>query len=93
MEKPEPKTSSELKGGKGKVSEGTAAFDAQYWQDAGLEARTEAIFELRRIYYEVLHPGTGSERMDRTVGGTRRRGESVSPNQPSAESPGTVSGS
>jgi hypothetical protein len=31
-----------------------------------------AIFELRELYYEVMHPGTGAERLDRSVGGTRR---------------------
>ncbi|MFZ4506160.1 MAG: hypothetical protein ACOYON_00505 [Fimbriimonas sp.] len=64
-----------MSGGKGKVSEGTAEFDQKFWDEAGVQKRFEAIFELRRIYYEVLHPGTGAPSMDRTVGGTRRRGE------------------
>jgi hypothetical protein len=64
-----------VRGGKGKVSEGTAEFDAKFWADAGEQKRIEAIFELRRIYYEVLHPGTGATRLDRSVGGIRHRGE------------------
>jgi len=73
MDNHDPQTRAGLKGGKGKVTDVTTSFDADFWAGTGPQARMEAIFELRRIYYEVLHPGTGSTRLDRTVGGTRRR--------------------
>jgi hypothetical protein len=61
-----------MRGGKGKASEGTKAFDAKFWEDGGPEQRIAAVFELRRLYYEVMHPGTGAKSLDRSVGGTRR---------------------
>ena len=59
-------------GAKGRVSDGDQAFDRVFWKEATPEQKVSAIFELRELYYEVMHPGTGAERLDRTVGGTRR---------------------
>lgn len=64
-----------MMGGKGKVSEDDGSFDREFWAAATPEERVQAIFDLRDFYYEVLHPGTGAKRLDKTVGGTRRRGE------------------
>ncbi len=43
----------------------------RYWQSKSVEERLEAIFEIRRFHHEVLLPGTGAKRLDRSVGGTR----------------------
>jgi len=59
-------------GGKGRVTDDDGSFDREFWRSATDEQRIEAMFDLRRLYYEVMHPGTGSERLDRSVGGTRR---------------------
>jgi hypothetical protein len=64
-----------MKGGKGRVSEDDGSFDREFWKTATAEERVAAIFELRELYYEVIRPGTGAERLDRTVGGTRRLGD------------------
>lgn len=61
-----------MMGGKGRVSEDSRSFDREFWAKATPEEKVRAIFELRELYYEVMHPGIGSERLDRTVGGTRR---------------------
>lgn len=64
-----------MMGAKGKVSEDDGSFDRAFWAAATPEQKVRAIFELGELYYEVMHPGTGAERLDRTVGGTRRLGE------------------
>lgn len=61
-----------MKGGKGKVSHGDRSFDREFWSQATPEQRIAAVFELRRLYYEVIHPGTGAKGLDRSVGGVRR---------------------
>ena len=60
-----------MMGAKGKVSEDDGSFDRAFWNTATPEERVTAIFELRELYYEVMHPGTGAERLDRSIGGTR----------------------
>lgn len=60
-------------GGTGKVSDGSADLDAEFWAEANPQDRLQAVWQLRALFYEVLNPGTGSKRLDRTVGGTRRR--------------------
>ncbi len=59
-------------GGKGKVSDNDKSFDRDFWRSARPEEKVAALFELRDLYYEVMHPGTGAKRLDRSVGGTRR---------------------
>jgi hypothetical protein len=59
-------------GGKGKVSTGDRSFDRAFLATATPEEKVRAIFELRELYHEVMHPGVGSKRLDRSVGGTRR---------------------
>jgi len=59
-------------GATGRVSEDDGSFDLEFWRAATPEERIAAIFDLREIYHEVMHPGTGSQRLDRTIGGTRR---------------------
>ena len=61
-----------MMGAKGKVSDGDGEFSRQFWAAATPEEKVAAIFELRDLYYEVMHPGTGAKRLDRSVGGTRR---------------------
>ena len=58
-------------GAKGRVSDGDRTFDRAFWAAATPEEKVRAIFELRELY-EVMHPGVGSQRLDRSVGGTRR---------------------
>lgn len=60
--------------GKGRLSEDDGSFDREFWKTATPEEKVRAIFELRELYHEVLHPGTGADRLDRSVGGTRRLG-------------------
>ena len=43
----------------------------RYWQTRTYEERLQAILEIRDLYYEVMRPGTGATRLDRSVGGTR----------------------
>lgn len=62
-------------GGKGRVSDPDRSYDREFWAAATQEERIRAMFELRELYHEVIHPGSGSERLDRSVGGVRRRGE------------------
>jgi len=64
--------STRMMGGKGKVIEDDRSFDREFWAKATPEERVRAIFELRELYHEVMHPGVGSRRLDRSVGGTRR---------------------
>lgn len=64
-----------MMGGKGKVSEDDGSFDRVFWSKATPEEKVRAIFELRELYHEVMHPDVGAKRLDRTVGGTRRRGD------------------
>ncbi|HWA82613.1 MAG TPA: hypothetical protein VG820_04220 [Fimbriimonadaceae bacterium] len=59
-------------GGTGKLSEMDPLEGVRYWRSKTPEERIEAIFEIRRFYYEVMHPGTGATRLDRSVGGTRK---------------------
>ena len=61
-----------MMGGKGKVSEDDGSFDREFWKTATSEEKVRAIFELRALYHGVLHPGSAAERLDRSVGGTRR---------------------
>lgn len=61
-----------MMGAKGRVSDGDRSFDRAFWQQATPEERVQAIFELRELYHEVMHPGVGAQRLDRTVGGSRR---------------------
>ena len=62
-------------GGSDRVSESDSRDAVLYWQSRSPEERVEAIFEIRKFYYEVMRPGTGSTRLDRSVGGTRRLGD------------------
>jgi len=57
---------------KGKVTQDDRSFDREFWSRATPEEKVAAIFELRDLYYKVMHPGTGAERLDRSIGGTRR---------------------
>jgi hypothetical protein len=57
--------------GVGRVTEDDGSFDRYFWSLATPEERMTAIFDLREIYHEVMHPGSGSKRLDRTVVGTR----------------------
>lgn len=61
-----------MMGAKSRVSDRDRSLDRAFWASATPEERVRAIFELRELYYEVLHPGTGSKRLDRSVGGVRR---------------------
>jgi hypothetical protein len=61
-----------MMGATGRVSQDDGSFDREFWAAATPEERVAAIFELREIYYEVMHPGTGAKLLDRTIGGTRR---------------------
>ena len=64
--------SSRMRGAKGRLSASGGSFDLDFWANATPEEHVAAIFELRELYYEVMHPGSGAERLDRTIGGTRR---------------------
>ena len=64
--------SDRMMGGKGRVSEGDGSFDREFWRAATPEEKVAAIFELRELYYEVMHPGSGAKGLDRSIGGTRR---------------------
>ena len=44
----------------------------RYWQSVPPEDRMKAIMEIREFHHRQLHPGTGAERMDRSIVGTRR---------------------
>lgn len=61
-----------MMGGKGRVSEDDGSFDRAFWKLGTRDERVQAIFELRELYFEVLNTGSGANRLDRTVGGTRR---------------------
>ncbi len=63
--------SSRMTGGKGRVTEDNGSFDREFWSNATPEEKATAIFELRELYYEMMHPGIGAERLDRSLGGTR----------------------
>lgn len=58
-------------GATGRVSEDDGSFDCYFWSQAAPHERLTAMFDLREFYHEVMHPGTGAERLDRSVGGTR----------------------
>ncbi len=62
-------------GGKGKASEMTRAESIRWWQQFTYEERFLAILDAAHFYHEVLKPGSGAKRLDRTVGGTRRLGD------------------
>ena len=64
-----------MMGGKGKVTEDDGSFDREFWRQATPEERMAAMFHLRDLYHEVMHPGTGANRLDRAIGGTRRLGD------------------
>ena len=64
--------SDRMVGGKGRVTEDDGSFDREFWRNATPEEKVAAIFELRDLYYEVMHPGAGAEGLDRSIGGTRR---------------------
>jgi hypothetical protein len=57
-------------GGTGKVSEQNHRDVVRYWQSKTPAERFQAILDIRDFYYEVMHPGTGATRLDRTIGGT-----------------------
>lgn len=59
-------------GGTGRVTEDDGSFDRWFWSQATPEEHIQAIFDLRDLYHKEFHPGTGSQRLDRTIGGTRR---------------------
>ncbi|HSI73099.1 MAG TPA: hypothetical protein VK934_07960 [Fimbriimonas sp.] len=59
-------------GGTGKISEMTRADSVNWWQQFTPEERFQAIIDARNFYHEVLKPGTGAKRLDRSIGGTRR---------------------
>lgn len=61
-----------MMGGKGRLSESDGSFDRVFWRAATPEERVRAIFELRELYHEVMHPEIGAKGLDRAVGGTRR---------------------
>ena len=65
-------------GGKGKVTEDDGSFDREFWRQATPEGRMAAMFHLRTLYHEVMRPGIGAKRLDRSVGGTRRLGDWIS---------------
>jgi hypothetical protein len=67
--------SDRMMGGKGRLSEDDGSFDREFWKSATPEERVEAIFFLRELYHEVMHPEVGAKRLDRTIGGTRRLGD------------------
>lgn len=56
---------------KGRLSEDDGSFDRNFWKSATPEEKVRAIFELRELYHEVMHPEIGAKRLDRSVGGTR----------------------
>jgi hypothetical protein len=64
-----------MMGAKGRVSSDDRSFDRAFWSSCTPEERVEAIFDLRELYHEVMHPEIGSKGLDRTIGGTRRRGD------------------
>ena len=66
-----------MMGDKGKVSEDDGSFDRAFWRTATPEERIQAIFELRELYHEVMHPEIGAKRLDRSIGGKRRLGSQV----------------
>lgn len=61
-----------MMGAVGKVSEDDGSFDRAFWAAATPEEKVRAFFELREFYHEVIRPGSGAKRLDRSVGGTRR---------------------
>ncbi|MDX2065990.1 MAG: hypothetical protein SFX74_09635 [Fimbriimonadaceae bacterium] len=61
--------------GKGRLSTDGERLDREFWAHSTPEQRIQAVFLMRQFYYEVLHPGTGAERLDPTIEGTRRLGE------------------
>jgi hypothetical protein len=67
--------SGQMMGGKSRIGKDTRAFDREFWRAATPEQRVQAIFELRELYHEVMHPEIGAKGLDRTVGGTRRLGD------------------
>jgi hypothetical protein len=47
----------------------------RYWQSKSPEARIQEILDIRDFYYEVIRPGTGASRLDRSIGGTWTLGQ------------------
>jgi hypothetical protein len=43
----------------------------RYWQSRPVDERIAGILEARRFFHEVMRPGSGASRLDRSVGGTR----------------------
>ena len=43
----------------------------RYWQSLSVEERLEGIWEARKFFHEVMRPGSGAARLDRSVGGVR----------------------
>jgi hypothetical protein len=61
-----------MKGGTGKVGDDPSRKDAiDFWNSQFYEAKPQAIFDIKKFHHEVLKPGTGSQRLDRSIGGTR----------------------
>ncbi|HEY3779676.1 MAG TPA: hypothetical protein VGL56_01235 [Fimbriimonadaceae bacterium] len=57
---------------KGLISINDRSYARKCWAAVTPEERIKAVFELRDFYYNVLHPGTAPNYLDKTVGGTRK---------------------
>jgi len=55
-----------------RLSDATKRETVLYWQSLPAEDRINAILEIRDFYYKEIKPGSGAERLDRSVIGTRR---------------------
>ena len=58
-------------GGSGRLGDRPEEWD-RYWATLSPEEKMAEIFATRRLYHEVLNPGSGSPRLERSVGGVRR---------------------
>jgi hypothetical protein len=50
-----------MMGGKSRIGDDTRSFDAAFWRAATPEERVRAIFELRELYHEAMHPEIGAK--------------------------------
>ncbi|HWD40184.1 MAG TPA: hypothetical protein VG944_15145 [Fimbriimonas sp.] len=57
---------------KGRLGDNSRAESIRYWQSRSSDERIQAILDIRDFYYEVMHPGTGAPRLDRSIVGTRK---------------------
>ncbi|MFN7172633.1 MAG: hypothetical protein ACK4P3_07620 [Fimbriimonadaceae bacterium] len=64
-----------MQGSTERVSDNGRSFDRKFWKQATPVERIEAMFEMRDFYYQVILGENVPRRMDRPVGGTRRRGD------------------